>query len=102
MSPEATMLKAMFKFQLNRLFGRPTVRCIPEQSAVLYREGSRRMEISGERSRDRFVIDLDSIVWWYDQPTQRLGDIERRRVAEAVKATIESQWGWTAQISQGR
>jgi hypothetical protein len=49
-------------------------------------------------TRHSWAIDVAGIVSWDDRPGELLDDVQRQRIAEAVKAVVHSQWGDNIQI----
>jgi len=89
----------MLKYWINRVLGRPTVR-YSGQGALLYRENHRTIRIGVQHLQRVLTIDIGSIISWDDKPEQVLHENERRRIADAVKSVLESQWGQDAEVHE--
>ena len=83
----------MLKYWLNRLAGKPTVRVLGPGRALLYRDGGRVIEVPVRFTKDSWMVDVGGIVSWNDRPDRILGAAERKKVAEAVRDVVKSQWG---------
>ena len=68
--------------------------------ALLYRENGRAIEVPVRMTRDSWAISVTSIISWNDRPDQILDEIERRKVAESVRAVVNSQWGDDIEIRE--
>jgi len=64
---------------------------IANRNEVVYWEGTRRMTISGEMLSDGFQIYVASIVSWDDSNGELLDEVERQRVLQNVKRSLEAQ-----------
>ncbi|MBV9083708.1 MAG: hypothetical protein JOZ62_13595 [Acidobacteriaceae bacterium] len=92
----------MFKYWLNRLRGKPTVRAFANRSTLVYREAGREIEIGGEGLvNNGFEIDLSTIVSWNDRPAEALSEAEKIRIANAVMRVAADQWNMRVTIRGG-
>jgi len=89
----------MLKYWINRIVGRPTVTGYGPE-AIFYRENRRTIRIGVYRLQRVATIDVGSIISWDDKPEQVLDDTERRRIANAVKLVLKSQWGKDAEVHE--
>lgn len=47
-----------------------------------------------------YAIDVSSIIFWDDKPEEILSESERRRIANAVKSVVKSQWGDATEVHE--
>jgi hypothetical protein len=58
------------------------------RDAIVYHEGNRRMTITVQEGSGVYE---ETIGRWDDDPKQRIGDEERKRIADSIKRAFESQ-----------
>ena len=64
------------------------------RDAIVYHEGSRKMTITVNEGNS---IYAKTIGRWDDNPTQRISDQERVRIADNIRRAFESQ-GWAVRF----
>ena len=90
----------MLNYWINRLLGRPRIRVVGAGSGLLYRENHRTVQLAAAMLERGYGIFPSTIISWDDEPERLVSEIERRRIVDAVKAVIKSQWGEDTEVRE--